>query len=142
MGYKTKKVLHIGVRNKYCSVCQKANTFNKPPTEHVCYKNWNGTSTSMEADIIVDGFRQSIEMHNLIYNIIFGDGDSSVIKKIQLAKPYGKDIIVQKIECTNHILRNYSVRLRDISTKRKGASDLIIPGYIRLKIKCNLLRLR
>lgn len=142
MGYKTKKVLYIGVRNKHCSVCQKSETQNRPPSEHVCYKNWTGTSTAMEADIIVDGFRQSIKMHNLIYSQIIGDGDSSVIKKIQLSKPYGKDIIVKKIECTNHILRNYCIRLRDLSTKRKCSSGLIVPGYIRKKIKDNLLRLR
>jgi len=40
----------------------------------------------MEANIIVDGFRQSIKMHNLIYNQIIGDGNSSVIKKIQVEK--------------------------------------------------------
>ncbi|KAL4103755.1 hypothetical protein QTP88_019096 [Uroleucon formosanum] len=50
--------------------------------------------------------------------------------------------VVKKIECTNHILRNYSVRLRDLSTKRKSASGLIVPGFIRTKIKENLLRLR
>lgn len=142
MGYKTKKVLHIGVRNKYCSVCEKADSLNRPPTKHVCFRNWSGTSTSMEADIIVDGFRQSIKTHNLIYNQIIGDGDSSVIKKIQLAKPYGKDIVVKKIECTNHILRNYSVRLRELSSKRKSTSGSIVPGFIRSKIKDNLLRLR
>lgn len=142
MGYKTKKVLFIGVRNKYCTVCKKAETMNRPPTKHECFKNWSGTSTAMEADIIVDGFRQSVKMHNLIYNQIIGDGDSSVIKKIQIAKPYGNEIIVKKIECTNHILRNYSVRLRDLSTKRKSASGLIVPGFIRTKIKENLLRLR
>lgn len=119
MGYKTKKVLFIGVGNKYCTICKKAETINRPPTKYECFKNWSGTSTAMEADIIVDGFRQSVKMHNLIYNQIIGDGDSSVIKKIQIAKPYGNEIIVKKIECTNHILRNYSVRLRDLSTKRK-----------------------
>lgn len=143
MGYKTKKVLFIGVRNKYCSVCQKSETLNRPPTEHICYKNWTGTSTAMEADIIVDGFRQSIQMHNLIYKQIIGDGDSSVIKKIQLANPYeNENVTVQKIECTNHILRNYCTRLRDLSTKRKSSSGLIVSGYIRTRIKDNLLRLR
>ncbi|KAL4083865.1 hypothetical protein QTP88_029181 [Uroleucon formosanum] len=142
VGYKTKKVLFIGVRNKYYTVCKKAETMNRPPTKHECFKNWSGTSTAMEADIIVDGFRQSVKMHNLIYNQIIGDGDSSVIKKIQIAKPFGNEIIVKKIECTNHILRNYSVRLRNLSTKRKSASGLIVPGFIRTKIKENLLRLR
>ena len=44
-------------------------------------KNWPGTSTAVEAHIIVDGFRQSIEMHNLTCNQIIEDGDSSVIIK-------------------------------------------------------------
>lgn len=109
MGYKTKKVLFIGVRNKYCTVCKKAEMLNRPPTKHECYKNWTGTA--LEADIIVEGFRQSIKMHSLIYNQIIGDGDSSVIKKIQVAQPYGKDIMVKKIECTNHILLCSSQRL-------------------------------
>ena len=63
----------------------------------MCFKNWDGTSTAMEADIIVEGFRQSIPMHNIIYNKLIGDGDSSVTKKLFLAKPYGRDIFVKKI---------------------------------------------
>jgi len=43
----------------------------------------------MESDIIVEGFRQSMAMHNLIYHKLIGDGDSSVLKKIILANPYG-----------------------------------------------------
>ena len=34
IGLKTGKLLHIGVRNKYCSVCAIA--------ENDCYKNWDG----------------------------------------------------------------------------------------------------
>lgn len=79
----------------------KADSMNKDPPNHVCYKNWDSTSTAMEADIIVDGFRQSIPMHNLIYNKLIGDGDSSVLKKINLSKPYGFHTEVKKIECTN-----------------------------------------
>lgn len=96
----------------------------------------------MESDIIVEGFSHSIKTHNLIYKNLIGDGDSSVIKKIRMIKPYGTDILVEKIECTNHILRNYSNRLRDLSTKRKSTSGGIIPGFIRTKLKENILRLR
>jgi len=49
--YKTKKVLFIGVWNKYCTVCKKPETLNRPPTKHECFKNLSGTSTAMEADI-------------------------------------------------------------------------------------------
>lgn len=115
---------------------------HKTPEEHVCYKNWSGTSTAMEADIIVEGFKQSLKSNNLIYSHLIGDGDSSVMKKINLAKPYGNDVIVKKVECTNHILRNYSNRLKDISTKRKSTLGTVVPGFIRTKLKENMLRLR
>lgn len=142
MGYRTKKVLFIGVRNKYCTICQKARSNNKNPPTHVCYKNWDGTSTAMEADIIVEGFRLSIPMHNVIYQNLVGDGDSSVLKKIRLAKPYGDNIEVKKIECTNHILRNYLNRLVDIASKRKSSSGSVVPGILRRNLKEKRLKLR
>lgn len=96
----------------------------------------------MEADIIVEGFSQSMYMHGLIYDKLIGDGDSSVMKKLSIAKPYGIEHNIKKIECSNHILRNYCNRLRDISTRRKNNSGSIIPGYHRIKLKENILRLR
>lgn len=38
----------------------------------MCYKNWNGPSTGMEADIIVEGFKQSYTMHGVIYSELIG----------------------------------------------------------------------
>ncbi|KAL4127182.1 hypothetical protein QTP88_011379 [Uroleucon formosanum] len=78
VGYRTKKVLYLGVRNKYCSIYHKADDMQKPPEKHVCYKNWSGTSTAMKADIIFQGFVQSLKTNNLIYSHLIGDGDSSV----------------------------------------------------------------
>jgi len=49
----------------------------------------------MEADIIVDGFHQSLSMHNVIYNKLIGDGDLSVMKKLTLSKSYRPDILKQ-----------------------------------------------
>ncbi|KAL4126281.1 hypothetical protein QTP88_010504 [Uroleucon formosanum] len=119
VGAKTRKILFIGVRNKYCCVCQRAYKNNKEPDEHMCFKNWNFPSTAMEANIIVDGFKRSLDMHNLIYSRLIGDGDSSFMNKLHLAKPYGSDFIIKKIECLNHILRNYVNKLKDIATKRR-----------------------
>jgi len=39
----------------------------------MCFKNWNFPSTAMEADIIVDGFKRSLDMHNLIYSRLIGN---------------------------------------------------------------------
>jgi len=84
-------------------VCQKAESSGKKASKHECFKNWDGSSTSMESDIIVDGFNESLSMHNVIYDKLIGDGDSSVMKKLTLSKPYGPDFYVKKIECINHI---------------------------------------
>lgn len=67
----------------------------------------------MEADIIVEGFKRSLEMHGLIYHKLIGDGDSSVYRRILETRPYG-NLIVEKIECKNHLLRNFSKKLREI----------------------------
>lgn len=145
IGYKTKKVLFTGVRNKYCSICHN-NEINKNKTHdipsHECFKNWDGTSTSMEVNIIVEGFRQSIPMHNIIYDKIIGDGDSSVTKKFLLAKPYGQDVYIKKIECMNHILRNYLNRIVDIASHRKSSSGTVVPGILRKILKDKRLKLR
>ena len=36
----TKRLLFIGVRNKYCSVCAISEQKNSPPPSHQCYRNW------------------------------------------------------------------------------------------------------
>lgn len=134
--------MFIRVRNKYCSICQKACANNREPPVHLRYKSWNRTSTAMKADIIVEGFRQSIPMHNIIYHKLIGDRDSSVLKKIMLEKPYGNNLDVKKIECANHILRNYLNRLVDIATKRKSLSGNVVPGLLRKNLKEKRLKLR
>lgn len=57
-------------------------------------------------------------VHIIMYNI--GDGDSNIIKRLPLAKPYGPDIVIKKIECFNHILRNYINKLHELSKKKKA----------------------
>ena len=53
IGEPTGKILHVGVRNKYCSVCAHSTKHNTEPRQHDCYKNWDGASSSMETDILV-----------------------------------------------------------------------------------------
>lgn len=35
--------------------------------KHLCFKNWGGSSPAIMSDIIVEGFNNSMAMHNLIY---------------------------------------------------------------------------
>jgi hypothetical protein len=65
IGARTKKVLYVGVKNKFCKICKIYEKLNERTPSHKCYKNWNGTSTSMEAGIILDGFKNSLDMHHL-----------------------------------------------------------------------------
>ncbi|XP_048481126.1 uncharacterized protein LOC119691926 isoform X1 [Plutella xylostella] len=119
IGKNTGKILFLGVKNKYCSICmldQKRSNATK--RLHQCYKNYSGPSTAMESSIIVEGFKSSIEMHGLIYGRVISDGDSSTYSKILEARPYPSDT-VEKVECRNHLLRNFCNKLMALITETK-----------------------
>lgn len=128
VGNYTKKVLWIGVKNKYCSVC-KGNS-NSP--EHNCNINYVGPSTGMEAALVSEGFRSSQELHGLIYNKLIGDGDSSVNKALQSNKPY-KHVEIEKIECRNHLLRNF--RSKIITLSKEKSFDKDVKSILKAKVK-------
>lgn len=48
-----------------------------------------------------------------------GDGDSSVTKRLQEVMPYVPNFFIQKIECRNHLLRNYGTKLTGIVKNTK-----------------------
>ena len=108
-GAATKKLLFIGVRNKYCSVCAISDRNNSPRPSHQCFKNWNGSSCAMESDIIAQGFQLSEQMHGVRYLWFIGDGDSSVYHAVVTNISYGCH--VQKVECANHAVKCYQNRL-------------------------------
>lgn len=58
IAYRTKKVIFLGIRNKFCCMCARSKNEIK---EHKCWKNWNmnDSSTGMETSIVVEGFRNS-----------------------------------------------------------------------------------
>lgn len=82
-----------------------------------------------------------LHFFKLYLNLVFfeknlGDGDSSVTKRLSEILPYGPGLRVEKIECRNHMLRNYSQKMSAL-TKRTE-----FPIVIRKKIADNLVRLR
>lgn len=64
------------------------------------------------------------------------------MKRLREANPYGSNIVIKKIECTNHLLRNYINKLRDIPNKRKNSKGECVPGRYRDILRDRLLRLR
>ena len=104
IGKETNRLLHIGVKNKICYICSRAEGRQTEPQDHVCYKNWSESSQAMEAAIILEGFNAAEKVHKLRYMRVIGDGDSSVFARIRAEGPvWGRD--VQKLECANHSVK-------------------------------------
>ncbi|XP_069361994.1 uncharacterized protein [Maniola hyperantus] len=141
IGFETKKVLFLGIRNAYCCVCALAKNKNTVPKEHRCFKNWSKSSTAMEADGIVEGFKCSIDMHKIKYKTLIGDGDSSVTSALNESLPYGHCTSINKIECSNHLLRNYCSKLKNLTKKTENKFGLV-PVRLRKTLDLNILRLR
>lgn len=110
-------------------MCARAGNKQIPVGPHICYKNWEGSSAAMEADIIVQGFKRSVESHNLKYSKIIADGDSSVYAKIQTDVDYGRDVL--KIECTNHAIKNYGKALYKIKKESSAGKKILTRDIIR-----------
>ncbi|XP_063240064.1 uncharacterized protein LOC134540920 [Bacillus rossius redtenbacheri] len=118
IGQRTGKLLFLGVKNKYCTICRLHSGADKEPKKHFCYKNWSQQkpSTAMEQSVIVEGFCNSIQMHGLKYKYFVGDGDSSVYARIIQNVPYGR--FVHKLECANHCIRNYTSHLHTLASDK------------------------
>ncbi|XP_070523169.1 uncharacterized protein [Cardiocondyla obscurior] len=146
IGYHTKKVLFVGVRNKYCSICNMAERKGIDAKAHKCYKNFNrnASSTRMESDAIAEGFNCSLEMHGLIYKTVIADGDSSVFQTILDNAPYEKQAVtVKKIECVNHLLRNLCKKLKTVSEMTQTKTNRQ-RGFVQTRniVKINILNIR
>ena len=112
IGKETGKLLYMGVRDKYCGVCTQAERAGKEPQVHECHKNWDGPSSSMETDILIEGFKQA-ERHGLRYIEFIGDGDSSVYPTLLSQVPVWGHAI-RKIECANHAIKCYRSALENL----------------------------
>jgi len=125
IGKHTGKLLYIGVRNKYCAACVN-NKKTKKKTSHVCFKNWEEASASMESDIIVEGFKLAEEQHGVRYTKFIGDGDSSVLAHLREdVKVWGRDI--EKQECANHAVKCFRTSLEKLAKEKpqyKGRGKL------------------
>ncbi|XP_072766253.1 uncharacterized protein [Anoplolepis gracilipes] len=146
IGYRTKKVLFVGIRNKFCTVCDRAEQNGLEPRSHKCYKNFdrNASSTSIESDAIVEGFKNSLEMHGLIYKTIIADGDSSVYQAVLNNALYREQMVtVKKVDCTNHLLRNLCKKLKVVAGTVQPKQHRK-RGFVQLRnvVKSNILKIR
>jgi hypothetical protein len=133
IGAKTKKLLHLDVRNKYCAMCIYLKKNGKDEVHDHCFKNWTGTSCGMESDMLVQAFNQSKALHGLEYRCFIGDGDSSVHKKLQEMVSYGRNI--GKIECTNHVIKNYTKALMKLQGLARNVKTILTRPLIQRLVK-------
>lgn len=121
-------VIWNDVANKYCVICARITAQNLEPYEHKCNANYRGSSTGMEAKLIVKGFKECEERYNLRINEIIADGDSGVISELNKAHIYKHPLLkIGKIDCSNHIFRNVRGGLRKHAAKPKLAPYLTNP---------------
>ena len=124
IGKETGKILFMGIRNKYCAICSKA-TEEEPPPKHDCYLNWSASSSAMEADIILEGFKAAHDQHGLRYTEFIGDGDSSVQPTLAQNLPWG--FAIKKLECANHAVKCFRSSLENLvssNSSYKGRGKL------------------
>lgn len=57
-------------------------------------------------------------------------------KRLLETKPYGNNLVVEKVECRNHVLRNYSHKLADLCKRTQ------YPVEVRALLKDQVLRFR
>ena len=109
VGQATGKLLYIGVRNKDCTACKQGIPIN----HHHCFKNWSHSSSEMEPDIILSGFKEAERVHGVRYIRFVGDGDSSVYPTlIQNVPGWGR--YIKKMECANHCCKCYQSALEEL----------------------------
>ena len=99
-GLATQRLLFIGVRTKYCSICSVASSKGEDIRELSYLRTGPDLPQPWESDIIVEGFNLSEYMPGLQYMKFVGDGDSSVNYNIVVSVPHVRH--VEKIECANH----------------------------------------
>ncbi|KAJ8893664.1 hypothetical protein PR048_006264 [Dryococelus australis] len=111
LGFKTGEVLYTGDRNRYCFICAPCQNAQQTPPSHTCFLDWKKSATSMEADIIADGFLQSEKLLGLKFNKVIGE-----IFTVCKIVDYVNTLVWN---ARNHVLRNYCHKLTELTKKAK-----------------------
>ena len=112
------------MHDKYCTTCTQYERSGKEPPDNDCQKDWDGLSSSMETDLILQGFKQ-VDEYGLRYTKFIGD--SSVFPTLVAQVPVWGHAI-EKIECANHAIKCYWSALENLVKDKphyKGKGKLI-----------------
>ena len=112
IGLCTGKLLHIGVRDKYCACCLCTRCVSR---QSPMIQKLGGIIFTNGNYVILDVFMKAEATHGIRYNKFVGDGDSSVYPTLLSEVPiWGHDI--KKIECANHSCICYRSSLEKLAS--------------------------
>ena len=134
----TKKVLDYVLLNRTCEKCNRwsAERQNDTPEEYQkwydthkpnCFKNYSGSSQSMEPEAAKMIWSRSTEKRKLCYTTFIGDGDSKSYTQVSQMKPYDT-LPIHKEECKSHVSKRVKKTLCKI--KRNTAKK----SYVQCKL--------
>ena len=86
-----------------------------------CYKNFSGSSQSMEPEAAMTIWKRSTENRQLCYTTFIGDGDSKSYQQISKMKPSGS-LLIHKEECLAHVSKRLKKNLCKIKKSTKNIS--------------------
>ena len=121
-------IIDFEVLCRYCHACTlaekkfgtKSDHFKKWYKKHEdkCSINYSGSSGAMETEIFKLLCLRSKD-HGFQYVSVLGDGDCKTIDAINALKPYGNEISLTKMECTNHVSKRFGKHLRETVKNKK-----------------------
>lgn len=122
-------VIDYEVLSKICYHCiQAAKSLGKESPEfhiwyeghaRICDKNYDGTSGGMESEMAKRMWLRS-ESLGFRYTELIADGDSKTFKDLQDLNVYGKETLITKTECINHVGKRMGAALRKLVEVEKA----------------------
>ena len=119
--------IDVEVLSNHCSKCKKGPDETEPTYDewkrnhsHVCQKNFDGTSNAMEVECAKRIWNRSVEKYGLCYTTMFSDGDSKAYDTISKMEVYGKEKMIVKEECINHVSKRMGTALRNLVAESKA----------------------
>jgi len=133
MGSKTKQIISFASANQFCRICDNAKSKGVQPAKHDCRVNHQGSSKSMEAQVGVKLFTETLN-YGVKYSVFIGDDDSSTIARVREQVDYN----VEKWSDSTHATRALVNHLHKISKEQNSCpgESTLSPKVIECFKKC------
>ena len=121
--------LDYEVLSNFCLKCKIAEDMPedqawKEKHKSNCPKNFGGTSNAMEVECAIKLWQRSKNL-KLRYQTMLCDGDSKAYDAVVEASVYGKDFVVEKEDCINHVSKRMGTALRNLVTTSRAQKESI-----------------